>query len=91
VDDINSYLSVGDTVRVKVRSIEGDRIDLSIKEALDPVEGEPKPEGQAPPKRRRRVDSDFEAKMKKYLKDSEQKLADARRQKEARGKHKKRR
>ena len=90
VDDINAYVSVADTVKVKIRSIDGDRIDLSIKDAMEPGEGGSRgPTG--PPKRRRRTDSDFEGKMKKFLKQSEQKLADARRQKEARGKHRKRR
>jgi len=90
VEDISEVLSAGETVKVKVRSIEGDRIDLSIKDALEPTEGGT----QAPPRgarRRRRTDSDFEGKMKRFLKESEQKLADARRQKEARGKQRKKR
>jgi len=88
VEDISAVLSVGESVQVKVRSIEGDRIDLSIKETLEPADS-----GAAAPARqgrkRRRPDSDFEGKIKRFLKESEQKLADARRQKEARGKQRK--
>jgi len=67
VKDINDHLTVGDEVKVKVINVEKDgKIGLSIKKAKD-----------RPPRQRNnrdRVES-FEAKMNKFLKDSEDRLA----------------
>jgi len=75
VKDINDYLSVGDEVKVKVINIEEDgKIGLSIKKAKDR------------PSRKRnqeRMDS-FEAKMNRFLKDSEDRLASLRKHTESR-------
>src|SRR5699024_10305907 len=75
VTDINDYLSVADEVKVKVINIEEDgKIGLSIKKAKDR------------PSRKRnqeRMDS-FEAKMNRFLKDSEDRLASLRKHTESR-------
>src|SRR5699024_5935657 len=74
VKDINDYLSGGDEVEAKVINIEEDgKIGLSIKKAKDR------------PSRKRnqeRIDS-FEAKMNRFLKDSEDRLASLRKHTES--------
>ncbi|MFB4168683.1 S1 domain-containing RNA-binding protein [Virgibacillus sp. JSM 102003] len=67
VKDINEHLTVGDEVTVKVINVEKDgKIGLSIKKAKD------KP---ARPKNNRDRGENFESKMNKFLKDSEDRLA----------------
>ncbi len=67
VKDINEHLSVGDTVEVKVINVEKDgKIGLSIKKAKE------KPVRQKNPRERT---ENFEAKMNRFLKDSEDRLA----------------
>ncbi|SHG40552.1 S1 domain-containing RNA-binding protein [Ornithinibacillus halophilus] len=67
VKDINEHLTVGDEVKVKVINVEKDgKIGLSIKKAKD------KPQRQR--STRERTES-FEAKMSRFLKDSEDRLA----------------
>ncbi|RKQ33037.1 S1 domain-containing RNA-binding protein [Oceanobacillus halophilus] len=67
VKDINDHLKVGDEVEVKVINVEKDgKIGLSIKKAKDrPVRPKVKKERQ----------ENFEAKMSRFLKDSEDRLA----------------
>ncbi|MGP4109168.1 MULTISPECIES: S1 domain-containing RNA-binding protein [Virgibacillus] len=67
VKDINEHLTVGDEVTVKVINVEKDgKIGLSIKKAKDkPVR----------PKNNRDRGENFESKMNKFLKDSEDRLA----------------
>jgi S1 RNA binding domain protein len=68
VKDINDHLSVGDTVEVKVINVEKDgKIGLSIKKAKD----------KPAPRQRNTKDrqESFEAKMNRFLKDSEDRLA----------------
>lgn len=72
VKDVHEFLTVNDVVKVKVIHVEDDgKIGLSIKQAL-----EQKPRRQAPPKRR----ENFEDKMNKFLKDSEDRLTTLKRQ-----------
>ncbi|MCM3742020.1 S1 domain-containing RNA-binding protein [Oceanobacillus luteolus] len=67
VKDINDHLTVGDTVEVKVINVEKDgKIGLSIKKAKE------RPVRQRNPKERQET---FEAKMSRFLKDSEDRLA----------------
>ncbi|MFC4024112.1 S1 domain-containing RNA-binding protein [Oceanobacillus longus] len=67
VKDINEHLSVGDEVTVKVINVEKDgKIGLSIKKAKD------RPVRQKSPKERT---ENFESKMNRFLKDSEDRLA----------------
>lgn len=75
VKDINDYLSIGETVKVKVINVEKDgKIGLSIKKAKD----------------RRRQQSErernesFEAKMNRFLRDSEDRLASLKKHTESR-------
>jgi len=67
VKDINDYLKVGDTVVVKVINVGQDgKIGLSIKKAKD-----------KPPRKKssKEKTENFEAKMNRFLKDSEDRLA----------------
>ncbi|MDY0404033.1 S1 domain-containing RNA-binding protein [Virgibacillus sp. 179-BFC.A HS] len=67
VKDIHEHLSVGDQVEVKVINVEKDgKIGLSIKKAKD------RPARQRNPRQR---SESFEAKMNRFLKDSEDRLA----------------
>lgn len=75
VKDINEHLSVGEEVKVKVINVEKDgKIGLSIKKAKDrPVK----------PKNNRDRGENFESKMNKFLKDSEDRLASLRKHTES--------
>ena len=84
VNDVHDFLSEGDTVQVKVVSVEnGGKIALSLKQA------KPKPqEDSAPfrPNRRtdfrrpqRQLSASFEDKLSKFLKDSDERLTDLKR------------
>ena len=66
VKKVEDVVSEGDTVTVKVLSIDSGRLNLSIKQALPEEEyvEEPEPE----------FDEAFEAKLKKFLKVSQEKL-----------------
>jgi len=76
VKDINDYLSVGDEIKVKIINVEKDgKIGLSIKKAKD------RPRRQR--SNRDRMDS-FEAKMNRFLKDSEDRLASLKKHTESR-------
>jgi S1 RNA binding domain protein len=70
VKDINEHLSVGDEVKVKVINVEKDgKIGLSIKKAKD------NPTRRKPNNNNRDRGENFEAKMNRFLKDSEDRLA----------------
>lgn len=90
VKDINEHLKVGDQVEVKVINVEKDgKIGLSIKKAKD------RPESAAPPRPRqgrandrsrgndRAKPENFETKMAKFLKDSEDRLSSLKRHTES--------
>lgn len=98
VKEVSDHLAVGQEVTVKVVSIdEQGRINLSIKQALPP------PEKKDTPKREQPVfalaeevagesqDAGFEDKLKKFMKDSESRLSDIKRQRDAKGGGKRRR
>ncbi|HLR40323.1 MAG TPA: S1 domain-containing RNA-binding protein [Virgibacillus sp.] len=76
VKDINEHLSVGDEIKVKVINVEKDgKIGLSIKKAKD------RPVRQ---KSDRERTENFEAKMNRFLKDSEDRLASLKKHTESR-------
>ena len=76
VKDINEYLTVGEEITVKVINVERDgKIGLSIKKAKD------KPERQ---KSSREQTETFDAKMNRFLKDSEDRLASLKKHTESR-------
>ncbi|WP_071458823.1 S1 domain-containing RNA-binding protein [Bacillus massilinigeriensis] len=94
VKDINDHLKVGDMVEVKVINVEKDgKIGLSIKKAVDrparPERSESKPYSQRPRHGGRQNDSrnarpeNFESKMAKFLKDSEDRLSSLKRNTES--------
>jgi len=76
VKDINDHLSVGDEVKVKVINVEKDgKIGLSIKKAKE------RPVRQ---KSSREKAENFESKMNRFLKDSEDRLASLKKHTESR-------
>jgi S1 RNA binding domain protein len=79
VKDINEHLKVGDMVEVKVMNVEADgKIGLSIRKAKPQAERPERP--QRPRQNNRQNDRDrpfkenFEQKMARFLKDSEERL-----------------
>lgn len=77
VREVSEHLRENDRVTVKVVGIkEGGKIDLSIKQAAPDWSPEP-------PRSRRDRDPDFEAKLKRFMKQSEENLVDWRRQRES--------
>lgn len=73
VKDPGEYLSVGQKVKVKVLSVgENGKMDLSIKDAGEII----KKKDSSQPKEKEDKQSDFEQKMSKFLKESQQKSSD---------------
>jgi S1 RNA binding domain protein len=95
VKDINDHLKVGDQVEVKVLNVEKDgKIGLSIKKAIDRPERparqerDSKPYSQRPRHGRTNDNrnsrpENFESKMAKFLKDSEDRLTSLKRHTES--------
>ena len=76
VRNIRDHLHEGDKVTVKVVAIKEDgKIDLSIKQA--------DPSWQAHPPRKGDRDPEFEAKLKRYMRQSQERLADVRRHRDS--------
>ncbi|OMP66827.1 S1 domain-containing RNA-binding protein [Domibacillus epiphyticus] len=95
VKDINDHLTVGDEVEVKVLNVEKDgKIGLSIRKAKD----NPAPQTQYRPRPQRQGDfrqkgprgggqppvENFESKMARFLKDSEERISTLKRQTDSR-------
>lgn len=77
VRSVEEHLRLDDQVMVKVVGVKEDgKIDLSIKQAA--------PDWQPEPRRRAAKDPEFEQKLKKYLRASEERLVDVKRQREGR-------
>ena len=82
VKDINEHLKVGDEVEVKVMNVEADgKIGLSIRKAKPQPERPERPERAPRPRRDNNRPSDrhqpkenFEQKMARFLKDSDERL-----------------
>ncbi|NMD72203.1 RNA-binding protein S1 [Bacillus sp. DNRA2] len=95
VKDINDHLKVGDVVEVKVMNVEKDgKIGLSIKKAKDRVESKPQSHSNSHshsqrPRHNRTNDhrnnkvENFESKMARFLKDSEDRLSSLKRHTES--------
>ena len=76
VRDIKEHLREGEKVTVKVLAVKEDgKIDLSIKQA-DPT-------WQDTPKRASERDPEFEAKLKRFMRKSQEHIADVRRQRDS--------
>ncbi|MGZ5352284.1 MAG: S1 RNA-binding domain-containing protein [Actinomycetota bacterium] len=70
VKDVHEHLRETDVVQAKVIAIKEDgKIDLSIKALQDP----------APPRPRRGADPDFESRLKKFMRQSEERQVDFKR------------
>ena len=70
VKDVHDHLREGDVVQAKVVAIKEDgKIDLSIKALQDP----------APPRARRGSDPEFEQMLKKFMRQSEERLVEYKR------------
>lgn len=93
VSDVAQFVSVGQTVKVKVIGINGDKINLSIKRAEEREERErtprapsQKPQRQPKPQEAQptgqvsapTADQIFEDKLKQFMKDSDSRIADNR-------------
>jgi len=79
VKDINEHLKVGDMVEVKVMNVEADgKIGLSIRKAKPQAERPERPQrprpSNRPNDRDRPFKENFEQKMARFLKDSEERL-----------------
>ncbi|SEN83262.1 S1 RNA binding domain protein [Mesobacillus persicus] len=89
VKDINDHLKVGDQVEVKVINVEKDgKIGLSIKKAVDKPERPARPDSKRPRNskpndNRNSRPENFESKMAKFLKDSEDRLSSLKRNTES--------
>jgi S1 RNA binding domain protein len=91
VKDINDFLKVGDEVQVKVINVESDgKIGLSIKKANESENkagSSSRPQRPSRPQRStrppRKPVENFESKMSRFLKDSEENLASLRRNTES--------
>ena len=84
VNDVRDFLSEGDTVQVKIVSIDGNKIALSLKQAKAKP---PETENQTFKQNRRgdfrkpqkQLSASFEDKLSKFLKDSDERLTDLKR------------
>lgn len=90
VKEVSDFLTVGQEVTVKIVGIdEKGRINLSIKQALPPAPP-PAPRKVRPapvdePQDDSPVNQDFEDKLKRFMKDSDSRLLDIKRQSERHG------
>lgn len=73
VENVSDHLEKGQTVKVKILSMEDGKIDLSIKQALPKTSKPAVVDFEKPEK-----DSSFEDKLSKFLKDSNEKYEQAR-------------
>ena len=83
VKDINEHLKVGEMVEVKVMNVEADgKIGLSIRKAKpQPAGGSDRPQRPRPSNRsfERQPKENFETKMAKFLKESEENMTSLKR------------
>lgn len=77
VKNVEDYLSVGDSLKVKVLSTDNGKISVS-KRALEIVEKKPKnlPEEFVSKRETEELDMSFEDMMSRFLKDSNEKITD---------------
>ncbi|MGE8207405.1 S1 domain-containing RNA-binding protein [Heyndrickxia sp. NPDC080065] len=84
VKDINEHLKVGDEVQVKVINVEKDgKIGLSIRKAKEQAQSQPHRQRQNKPNNNYRPRENFEQKMARFLKDSEDRLSSLKRNTES--------
>ena len=73
VSDINEFLKPGQTVKVRVLAVNGDKISLSIKKAEAPPQ--PAPDRQRTVDTSPSGDAGFEDKLKKFMQESDSRIA----------------
>ncbi|MGM0846997.1 MAG: S1 domain-containing RNA-binding protein [Bacillota bacterium] len=88
VKDINEHLKVGEEVTVKIMNVEKDgKIGLSIRKAVDQPERPHRPQRPQRPRSNKMIDArpqeNFEQKMARFLKDSEDRLTSLKRHTES--------
>ncbi|MBA4538418.1 RNA-binding protein S1 [Bacillus aquiflavi] len=84
VKDINDHLKVGDQVEVKVINVEKDgKIGLSIKKAKERSESQHSQRSRQGRQNDYRAKESFEAKMSRFLKESEDRLSSLKRNTES--------
>jgi len=77
VSDVSQHLSIGQEVKVKVIGIDGTKINLSIKKAVEQPAAEPKPRpAEIKPVENTEKDMSFEDKLKKFMQASDSKMAE---------------
>lgn len=83
VSDINEFLSVGQTVKVKLIAVNNGKLNLSVKKALPPPTEQRRPQSrpaakpvQAQPEvAEPSADKVFEDKLKKFMQESDSRIA----------------
>lgn len=89
VTDIHQHLKVGDTVTVKVLNVRDGKIGLSIKKAVDRPDRPERPvrpdRQERSPRTPRERTENFEEKMNRFLKDSEDRQSSLRKKWERKG------
>lgn len=81
VTDISQHLSNGQDVKVKVLGIDSsNRINLSIKQAVETVDNQPKTAHSAPARTKQAApkeeEDSFESKLKAFMQSSESRISD---------------
>lgn len=85
VKDIREYLKEKDKVKVKVLSVDDNgKISLSIKQASEPKKPSVKPVEIDWAKKNKQPSVNFEDKISRFLKDSEEKFADLKKHQDSR-------
>lgn len=85
VKDINEHIQIGDTVQVKVLNMDpAGKISLSIRRAQPEQPRAPRPAEVQMHSRPAAQDSNFEDRISRFMKESEDRLLDIRRNKEHR-------
>ncbi|MEB6551170.1 S1 domain-containing RNA-binding protein [Heyndrickxia sporothermodurans] len=83
VKDINEHLKVGDEVLVKVINEKDGKIGLSIRKAKEQTQSQTHRPRQNKPNNNFRTKENFEQKMARFLKDSEDRLSSLKRNTES--------
>ncbi|QQZ09504.1 S1 domain-containing RNA-binding protein [Heyndrickxia vini] len=83
VKDINEHLKVGDEVLVKVINEKDGKIGLSIRKAKEQAQAQTHRPRQNKPNNNFRTKENFEQKMARFLKDSEDRLSSLKRNTES--------
>ncbi|MDO4816589.1 MAG: S1 RNA-binding domain-containing protein [Bacillota bacterium] len=76
VENVSQYVQNGMTVKVKVLGINGDKINLSMKKAVEQPKARQSVEQPRREKRENSENQGFEDKLKKFMQESDSRIAD---------------